>query len=184
MKISTVLSCLGSVIIAELCNASVTVYLRPSTVSLGQLSGPEADVLLANHLGLESTASLDNGNLELLLENAGGQVTIGKALLDSQDDSLLVVVDADDAYLPGEQSYSLIKAPCINLFHQKLSQTRGLPQHSQALYVLLLLARSSRHTSILLYKKTLWSIATLIPRFLEHQNDFLTCSTSREIRQP
>lgn len=103
MRLSTTLSCLGSLFLAELTNAVASVYLRPSTAHLGQLSAPEADVLLAHHLGLESSASLDSDNLEFLLESVG-QATLGEALLDSQDDSLLVVVDVERTDLPRKLS--------------------------------------------------------------------------------
>lgn len=104
MRISATLSCLGSLFLADLSNAVTSVYLRPSTANLGQLSAAEADVLLANHLGLESTAPLDDDNLASLLESAGGQATLGKALLDSQDDSLLLVLDMQEADIPRKSS--------------------------------------------------------------------------------
>jgi hypothetical protein len=104
MRISATLSCLGSLFLADLTNAVASVYLRPSTANLGQLSAAEADVLLANHLALESTASLEDDNLASLLESAGGQVNLGKALLDSQDDSLLVVLDVQETDIPRKPS--------------------------------------------------------------------------------
>jgi hypothetical protein len=83
-----------SLLLAGLSNAAATVYLRPSGTQLGLISSTEADVLLAHHLGLESTASLDDDTLQSLLESAGGQTALGRELLDSADDSLLLVVDA------------------------------------------------------------------------------------------
>ena len=111
MKISATLSCLGSLFLADLSNAAASVYLRPSTTKLGPLSAAEADVLLANHLGLESTASLDDDNLASLLGSAGGQANLGKALLDSQDDSLLVVLDVQEADIPRKPSNDHIQIP-------------------------------------------------------------------------
>jgi hypothetical protein len=66
-------------------------------MQVGPISATEADVLLAHHLGLESTASLDDDTLQSLLESAGGQTTLGRELLDAADDSLLVVVEASPA---------------------------------------------------------------------------------------
>ncbi|KIM31201.1 hypothetical protein M408DRAFT_255534 [Serendipita vermifera MAFF 305830] len=83
-----------SFLLPVLCNAAATVFLRPSGVHLGELSAAEADVLIANHLGLESTVSLGNEDFEHLLEKVGGQAALGKQLLDSADDSLLFVMDA------------------------------------------------------------------------------------------
>lgn len=94
MKSLPLLWPLTSFLLPALSNAAATVYLRPFGTQVGKLSAAEADVLLAHHLGLESTASLDNDDLESLLESAGGQTTLGKELLDSADDSLLLVVDA------------------------------------------------------------------------------------------
>jgi len=86
---------IASLLLARLSNAASTVYLRPSGTQFGLLSASEADVLLAHHLGLEPTASLDDDTLQSLLESAGGQTALGRELLDSRDDSLLLVVDAN-----------------------------------------------------------------------------------------
>jgi len=97
MKSLLLLCSITSLLFPVLSNAAATVYLRPSGTQLGKLSAPEADVLLAHHLGVESTASLSNEDLQSLLESAGGQTTLGRELLDSADDSLLLVVDTSVA---------------------------------------------------------------------------------------
>ncbi|KAG8852749.1 hypothetical protein FRB91_006030 [Serendipita sp. 411] len=97
MRTTSILYALGALIFTELVDASASVFLRPSTTTYGQLSASEADVLLAHHLGVEPAGDSDFNKLESLLEKAGGQVALGKALLKASDDSLLVVVDVNEA---------------------------------------------------------------------------------------
>src|SRR6202000_3449777 len=81
MKFPPLVWTISSFLLVKLSNAASTVYLRPSGTQLGLLSASEADVLIAHHLGLEPTASLDDGTLQSLFESAGGQTALGRELL-------------------------------------------------------------------------------------------------------
>ncbi|CAG7854800.1 SubName: Full=Uncharacterized protein {ECO:0000313/EMBL:CCA68685.1} [Serendipita indica DSM 11827] len=100
MKAISVLCTLAASLLPALSNAATSIYLRPSELHLAQLTTEEADVLLAHHLGVEPAETLDTDKLQSLLEEAGGQVELGKSLLKSADNSLLVVVDVNEADIP------------------------------------------------------------------------------------
>lgn len=101
MTLTSLVWIFGAFICAERSNAAASVYLRPSTASLSPLSGSEADVLLAHHLGLAPAFSQDDNSLQTLLESAGGQTSLGETLLESADDSLLLVIDANNVDVDG-----------------------------------------------------------------------------------
>lgn len=112
MTLNSLVWVFGALLCAEWSNAVASVYLRPSTTTtastnLSPLGGSEADVLLAHHLGLEPAHAQDEASLKNLLESAGGQVSLGETLLDSADDSLLVVVDANNIDIDGMHSFTL-----------------------------------------------------------------------------
>ncbi|PVF97044.1 hypothetical protein CPB86DRAFT_786380 [Serendipita vermifera] len=98
-KVPTLSWFLCALFIPTLVESMATVYLRPSSTQLGTLSVQQGDVLLAHHLGLPSTVPLNTDEFQSLLDTAGGQASLGEELLNSEDDSLLVVLDAQETYL-------------------------------------------------------------------------------------
>jgi len=99
--------------VVSLAASSASVYLSPSPAfgssvqAAEELSPSQADLLLAHHLGLDTSLHLDESDAwwNDVVEQAGGQGVLGQELISSMNrDAVVVVVEARSEDLYGNNT--------------------------------------------------------------------------------